>query len=201
MGMTVFKPDYGYRRNCKATLISCRDLSAEEKETPVVLVPQILLRKYLKRGAIETNEEKKGNNNDTLGSIRFTLPANQIIYGGAPGTGKTYSFLLSMLWQLSRNRPVDLTAQTKEQRQALMTKTEAGTAGRVVFTTFHQSRGYEEFPCRNPSLLMPKPELSVLRKVDGVFGKDHRRCRLRKTLQKNYVIIIDEINRGNISKF
>lgn len=122
-------------------------------------------------------------------------PLNQIIYG-APGTGKTYSSI-EYAMAIVENRPVDMTQRTKEQRQELMLKySEMVTAGQVIFTTFHQSYGYEEFV----QGIRPDVKASAIsfKKVDGVF-KTIADAAMRDP-EKNYVIIIDEINRGNISK-
>lgn len=70
-------------------------------------------------------------------------------------------------------------------------------AGQIVFTTFHQNYGYEEFiqglrPDKNSSSM-------AFKTVDGVF-KRIADMALNDEEDKNYVIIIDEINRANISK-
>lgn len=68
--------------------------------------------------------------------------------------------------------------------------------GNIVFTTFHQSYGYEEFV----QGLRPDASNSQIKFciVDGVFKKIAKRA--MNDHKENYVIIIDEINRGNISK-
>lgn len=144
-------------------------------------------------GAIEMNEEEKEI--AMTPRVNPLHPLNQIIYG-APGTGKTYSSI-EYAMAIIENRPVDLTTQTREQRQALMTKySEAVTAGRVVFTTFHQSYGYEEFV----QGIRPDAKAGTIsfKKVDGVFKTIADTA--KRDPGNNYVIIIDEINRGNISK-
>lgn len=124
-----------------------------------------------------------------------THPLNCILYG-APGTGKTYAtaeYALAIL----ENRKVDMAAKTPEQRKEIMEqyRTHVGNE-RIVFTTFHQSYGYEDFiqglrpvSANGGTDFVP---------VDGVFK------RIADTAMKhpedNYVIIIDEINRANISK-
>jgi 5-methylcytosine-specific restriction protein B len=68
--------------------------------------------------------------------------------------------------------------------------------------TFHQSYGYEEF------IEGIRPEVKITRNnPDGVLaypirkGVFHKICTdAEKDSEKDYVIIIDEINRGNISK-
>ena len=68
--------------------------------------------------------------------------------------------------------------------------------GRVKFITFHQSYSYEEFvegirPNLNNSDLTYMLEPGVFKKISETA---------RRNQDKNHVIIIDEINRGNISK-
>ena len=68
--------------------------------------------------------------------------------------------------------------------------------GQVVFTTFHQSYGYEEFiQGLRPDTTSDK---MAFKTVDGVFKRIADRA--LNDDQNNYVIIIDEINRANISK-
>lgn len=125
-------------------------------------------------------------------STRF--PLNTILYG-APGTGKTYTtteYAMAILNDMQIRH-----AATADERKALVSAyKENVSAGRIVFTTFHQSYGYEDFI----QGLRPALNSDVMRfsSVDGVFKRmadtamsDH---------ESNYVIIIDEINRGNISK-
>lgn len=122
-------------------------------------------------------------------------PLNQIIYG-APGTGKTYSSI-EYAMAIVEDRPVNMTQRTKEQRQELMLKySEKVAAGQVVFTTFHQSYGYEEFV----QGIRPDAKAGTISfiKVNGVF-KTIADAAMQDP-DNNYVIIIDEINRGNISK-
>lgn len=122
-------------------------------------------------------------------------PLNLIIYG-APGTGKTYSTAEYAL-AIVEKREVDLSRKSTEERKAVMTKyTDLIRKGQVVFTTFHQSYGYEEFI----QGLRPdtKSERLSFKTVDGVFK--HIADVALNDDSNNYVILIDEINRANISK-
>lgn len=122
-------------------------------------------------------------------------PLNQIIYG-APGTGKTYSSAEYAV-AIIEKREIDKSQKTPEARKALMEKYESYVEnGQITFTTFHQSYGYEEFI----QGIRPDSTSSTVsfKKADGIFKKIADRA-LPDT-ENNYVIIIDEINRGNISK-
>lgn len=122
-------------------------------------------------------------------------PLNQIIYG-APGTGKTYSSV-EYACAIIEKRPVNTKQLSIDERKELMRVYEEYVkSGQIVFTTFHQSYGYEEFI----QGIRPEPIKGNIsfKKVDGVFKTIADNA--IKDKEKNYVIIIDEINRGNISK-
>lgn len=122
-------------------------------------------------------------------------PLNFILYG-APGTGKTYSTVEYAL-AIVENRNVDLKQKNNDERERVMEKYHRLIqSGQITFTTFHQSYGYEDFiqglrPTTTDGQLTFVP-------VDGVF-----KIIVQEAMQhsdSNYVIIIDEINRANISK-
>lgn len=122
-------------------------------------------------------------------------PMNCIVYG-APGTGKTYSTAEYAL-AIIEGRPVDRSRKSTAERKAVMKKyNEYVKKDQVVFTTFHQNYGYEEFI----QGLRPdtKSERMTFKIVDGVFKRIADQA--LNDAENNYVIIIDEINRANISK-
>jgi len=127
--------------------------------------------------------------------VEKVVPMNFILYG-APGTGKTYATAEYAMAIIER-RKVDLTQKAPEARAELMRKYKAAIKdGRITFTTFHQSYGYEDFI----QGLRPDTESGGFNfiPVDGVFKRI-----ADEAIQhgdKDYVIIIDEINRANISK-
>lgn len=122
-------------------------------------------------------------------------PLNCILYG-APGTGKTYATAEYAL-AIIENREVDEAPKTAEERKAVMEKYRTHiTDGKIVFTTFHQSYGYEDFiqglrPVTTDGVMEFLP-------VDGVFKRIVTTAMNHP--EENFVIIIDEINRANISK-
>lgn len=125
----------------------------------------------------------------------LTFGLNTILYG-APGTGKTYSTAEYAL-AIIENRPLDLTQKSVADREALMKKYKKYVAeNRIVFTTFHQSYGYEDFI--QGLRLDTSEEKMRLKPVDGVLKRIADKA-MRDPFN-NYVIIIDEINRANISK-
>lgn len=119
------------------------------------------------------------------------LPLNFILYG-APGTGKTYSTA-----QYAVSIAKDSPSLVSSTRASLMKDYRAFVdCGRICFTTFHQSYGYEDFI----QGLRPKCGSSSLSfdYVDGIFKRIANRA--ESDPDNNYVLIIDEINRANISK-
>lgn len=122
-------------------------------------------------------------------------PLNSIIYG-APGTGKTYStseYAQAIIEGVSLET---FRANNPDRKEVMKKYNELVRAGQIVFTTFHQSYGYEEFiQGLRPDTTSDKMNFKT---VDGVFKKIADRA--LNDDENNYVIIIDEINRANISK-
>ena len=117
-----------------------------------------------------------------------SYPLNVIIYG-APGTGKTYGTAEYALKIIGVPVP-------DNRKDVMKAYNNLVRSGQIVFTTFHQSYGYEEFI----QGLRPDTESDRMsfKTVDGVFKKIADKA--LNDLENNYVIIIDEINRANISK-
>lgn len=113
----------------------------------------------------------------------------QIILQGAPGTGKTYSSSEIAVKLIDENAPSDRAELMKIYKELVDKK-------QIFFTTFHQSMDYEEFV----EGIKPKTENGSItyELEDGIFKKA---CKSAESNQQNkIVLIIDEINRGNISK-
>lgn len=122
-------------------------------------------------------------------------PLNCIIYG-APGTGKTYStaeYAQAIIEGISLN---EFKANNTDRKAVMEKYNKLIEAKQIVFTTFHQSYGYEEFI----QGLRPdtKSDKMTFKTVDGVFKQIADKA--LSDPDKNFVIIIDEINRANISK-
>lgn len=115
-------------------------------------------------------------------------PRNQIFYG-PPGTGKTYT-LLNLL------------------KKDYETHSERGIERHYRFVTFHQSYGYEEFvEGLRPRLTNGNEVKGASKGGDGEIGYEIRPgvfkelCRqARLQPHQRFAMVIDEINRGNISK-
>lgn len=122
-------------------------------------------------------------------------PLNSIIYG-APGTGKTYStaeYAQAIIEGISLS---EFKANNTERKAVMEKYNKLIEAKQIIFTTFHQSYGYEEFI----QGLRPdtKSDKMTFKTVDGIFKQIADKA--LGDPDKNYVIIIDEINRANISK-
>ena len=130
---------------------------------------------------------------------------NIILYG-PPGTGKTYNtvnYALSLIYNL----PVE--SVMKKDYNAMMERYRElkNDYNQIEFTTFHQSMGYEEFiEGIKPIFLETMNERGErTRKKEMVYVVDKGIFRefCAKAMDHpddNYIFIIDEINRGNISK-
>ncbi|EAH8619106.1 McrB family protein [Campylobacter jejuni] len=78
----------------------------------------------------------KQSENEKMLIENQNIPLNQILYG-PPGTGKTYHTIDKALEILGEN------LESRDEKKAKFD--EYVRKGQIVFTTFHQSYGYEEF--------------------------------------------------------
>ena len=115
------------------------------------------------------------------------LPLNTILYG-PPGTGKTYATARRCVEICDGKAGEDV----RGRYDALVEE------GRVEFVTFHQSYGYEEFV---EGLRPETGEGAGFRLVakDGVLKRIAARARSSEA-SLLHVLVIDEINRANVSK-
>ena len=130
---------------------------------------------------------------------------NIILYG-PPGTGKTYKTAAYAVAICDGEAVKDLANYDDVMKRYNELKAE----GRVEFITFHQSYGYEDFiEGIRPVMDEGGNELSY-KVVPGIFKRfcseasksevSANNFGIAKDNTKPYVFIIDEINRGNISK-
>ena len=129
-------------------------------------------------------------------------PLNQILYG-PPGTGKTYQTRqIAVEIVLGKRFSSD---NSKGREKILELYDEYMEEDRIRFVTFHQSYGYEEF------VEGIKPQTKGINSSDDVDNSSieyqvkpgifRQICEDASADRENrYVLIIDEINRGNISK-
>lgn len=131
----------------------------------------------------------------------YNGPLNLILYG-PPGTGKTYN---SINYAVAIIENKDISVIESEDRDTVRERySDYVDKGQIVFTTFHQSLSYEDF------IEGIKPEydsaLSILKYPikPGIFKKMVDEINKPATTEGDdkprYVLIIDEINRGNVSQ-
>jgi len=125
---------------------------------------------------------------------------HNIILQGAPGTGKTYNTSAIALAAL------DITDVDLNDHDSVMKKYDALQDDRIFFTTFHQSLDYEDFvEGLKPHVQTNANGESIgvtYEPEDGIFKRACNAVKegYHKRADKSVVLIIDEINRGNVSK-
>ena len=173
----------------------------------------------------DVSDNSEENKNSGFFS-KAQLPVNMILYG-PPGTGKTYNSVIYAVGIIENKSKEEIEKYIKpnatQKNDATQQNNENQTNdieyseilkkfndykvkhdisdnntdnGQIEFVTFHQSYGYEEFI----EGIKPRTENGEIRYeiADGVFKKFCKKA--ENNPDKNYVFIIDEINRGNISK-
>ena len=144
------------------------------------------------------------NRGDEKKTMKKEFDKNVIFYG-PPGTGKTYTTAKRAVEICKTESEKELTdySEIMERYNELKEK------NRIEFITFHQSYGYEEFIEGIKPVVSNEDDESDSENsqeikyeiVDGIFKKFCDEARKAQDKENNeYVFIIDEINRGNISK-
>lgn len=153
-----------------------------------------------------TNSGEISKSNQIQEEAQPMTPKNLILYG-PPGTGKTYRTALEAVQLCDGTAPDD--------RNDLMNRyNELVADERIGFVTFHQNYGYEDFveglrPTNEDENGNPLPAGFRLAAKDGIFRIMCKRAERmlpdadeseEGATPRSHVIIIDEINRGNMSK-
>ena len=124
----------------------------------------------------------------------FNFPLNTILYG-PPGTGKTYNSVFYSVGIIEKNESI---FKLKNDDKVFKKFKEYKDRNLIKFITFHQSYGYEDFiEGIRPHLKEESKDLKYILH-SGIFKDMCKRAKNDK--ENNYVLVIDEINRGNISK-
>ena len=121
------------------------------------------------------------------------FPLNQILYG-PPGTGKTWrtrDLSLSIVGQASPDAE-----RNRRKFDELRFDPETGT-GRIAMVTFHQNVAYEDFIEGIRPVLGEQGTLAYEMRP-GIFRRLVEAAEKRG--HERFVLIIDEINRGNVAK-
>ena len=127
-----------------------------------------------------------------VNDVTVEHPRNRILYG-PPGTGKTWYAVNHALAILAG---AEVHAKIERERLAdLRFNPDTGT-GQIAMVTFHQNFAYEDF------IEGIRPTLSghniAYKLRDGIFKRIANAA--EKQPDQRFVLIIDEINRGNIAK-
>lgn len=119
----------------------------------------------------------------------------QVILYGPPGTGKTYWAEKACLEIISRKVFKKAYNDINEQEKTSLLGS-GSNKGLIKFCCFHPSYGYEDFiEGIKPSITNEKTVFSL---KNGIFKE---LCNEAKdSPERNYYLIIDEINRGDISR-
>jgi len=116
---------------------------------------------------------------------------NIILYGVA-GVGKTHNTnqLIKLIEDRNSEQEIFSTIQNNKYSENMDI---SDIKKRVKFITFHQSFGYEDFI----EGFRPNKEGKITL-IDGIFKEICKEAIANR--EENYYLVIDEINRGNISK-
>ncbi|PAD96360.1 McrB family protein [Terribacillus saccharophilus] len=179
-------------------------------------IHQITKKRHIKKmfNKLETMEDPVPEEDVQTLVNEYSGPLNTI-YFGPPGTGKTYNIA---------RRVVEIVEGSSEEVDARKHFKDLQNLSQVKFVTFHQSFSYEDFieGLRSDGKAGFKPEDGTLKRIvmealyEGLKKKENaemylsRKQEVIKALQDNeafdfttasrYVLVIDEINRANISK-
>lgn len=117
--------------------------------------------------------------------MKNNTPLNQILYG-SPGTGKTYHTIDKALEILGEN------LESRDEKKAKFD--EYVKNGQIVFTTFHQSYGYEEFvEGIKPRIDSKENSKEIEYEIkDGIFKE---LCEKALDNYENSILNADELNK------
>ncbi|WPM70309.1 McrB family protein [Campylobacter sp. CFSAN122719] len=122
------------------------------------------------------------------------IPLNQILYG-SPGTGKTYHTIDKALEIISKEEKIQIPSEDDRINRKKIFD-EYVKNGQIVFTTFHQSYGYEEF-VEGIKPIIDNDENSQEVKYDVKDGIFKELC--DKSL-KNYILSMQNENEIDLDK-
>lgn len=178
------------------------DLTSEEWTSLIETMRKELKRTTKSSFLSNNNEEFENYVFETIPVAKSTggqmnYPLNTIFYG-PPGTGKTYNTVLRAAEIVEDRKIASYDEALKIFKEKLHNQ--------IEFITFHQNYSYEDFIQGLRPDIGNEKELTF-KKKDGVFKvisdralENHSNADNNKEAKKNYVIIIDEINRANISR-
>ena len=178
------QPGFGRARAIADTFASC-----DAYRSTFDLVKR--LSQEAGRKEVEVADPSRATGNTDPASLSVG-PLNRILYG-PPGTGKTWSTVGHALAIIDGSE--DVRNHDADRFRELRFDPKSGS-GNIAIITFHQNFAYEDF-VEGIRPVLDGAELRYERH-DGLFKRlaahaaEHR--------EERFVLIIDEINRGNIAK-
>ncbi|EDO7409706.1 AAA domain-containing protein [Campylobacter jejuni] len=144
--------------------------------------------------AIPKNTFSKDDFKIIKDNINNNISLNQILYG-SPGTGKTYHTIDKALEIISKEEKIQIPSEDDRINRKKIFD-EYVKNGQIVFTTFHQSYGYEEF-VEGIKPIIDNDENSQEVKYDVKDGIFKELC--DKSL-KNYILSMQNENEIDLDK-
>ncbi|QDQ35042.1 McrB family protein [Campylobacter jejuni] len=123
------------------------------------------------------------------------IPLNQILYG-PPGTGKTYHTIDKALEIISKEEKIQIPIPSEDDRiNRKKIFDEYVKNGQIVFTTFHQSYGYEEFvEGIKPYIDSEENSKEIKYEIkDGIFKELCEKALENRDSIKNFNFYIDKL--------
>lgn len=143
---------------------------------------------------LENREETEEAPSPENRSVETKHPLNQILYG-PPGTGKTWNTVYRALAIIEGKNLEEIEREAREKVKGRFE--ELKEQGQIAMATFHQNFAYEDFIEGIRPVLGGENNLAYEIRA-GIFKRIVEVAKDRP--DEKLVLIIDEINRGNIAK-
>ena len=143
---------------------------------------------------LENREETEEAPSPENRSVETRHPLNQILYG-PPGTGKTWNTVYRALAIIEGKNLEEIEREAREKVKGRFE--ELKEQGQIAMATFHQNFAYEDFIEGIRPVLGGENNLAYEIRA-GIFKRIVEAAKDRP--DEKFVLIIDEINRGNIAK-
>ena len=131
-----------------------------------------------------------------IDAMEHLYPLNQILYG-PPGTGKTWNTVNRAVAIIEGKSLDEIEGEGRKKVRPRFDRLKED--GQIAMVTFHQNFTYEDFIEGIRPVLASDERKDIEYKLHkGVFREIADQA--REDRDQNYVLIIDEINRGNIAK-
>lgn len=183
----------GWAPNYNSTFVNVKENERKEFEK-LILKPYFgkTLSELCEMPALSQEKQKEENL-----EMENNIGKNTILYG-PPGTGKTYNTVKYALAIIEKDKSLS-ELDSEDYNELLRRYNEYKAQNKIAFVTFHQSYSYEDF------IEGIKPVICEQNGAKGIYydvipGVFKEFCKKADGAESNRVFIIDEINRGNISK-